>query len=798
MPAIDVGPVRSTTTRLIWTLVGVGMLAGAITLVIVDRALSRIHEEREHLQATQTKLQSASLALRTASTEAFDELSRQLDTPPVAESDSVERVVPLLQLLESLRQEFSVAATDASSCQTILVELRQHYVSLRRLTDQVYRWNGEREKLRQREIDLWSRQQQTLVDTMATVRQLEGHQRLQLSRLMRNYHQANEIEASAIAVQIVNEIENRREVATIKSELNDLALLSETLRNESNTENLVSLKDNQIRQSISRLRREIHRIVPSPNSITSAADRIQERFFGIGSFDDADHQTMVIGQDGVYGLQYEYLTSQDKGATFRRELEAIKASSLEAQRQLDVAVSNVAMAAMRRGESQLSRAWRQNVVTLITVSILFVALGARISRVCEHTEAQLIAANRAKSEFLANMSHEIRTPMTAILGYADLLAEDEGIQNGPATRIDAVATIRRNGNHLLGIINDVLDLSKIEAEQLAVELSRISVVDLIDDVMDLMSVRAEGKGILLRAVYETAIPATINTDPLRLRQILVNLVGNALKFTEFGEVTLHVRFVDSYSPQVECDVVDTGIGMPKQLQDRLFRPFSQADTSMARRFGGTGLGLTISRRLAHMLGGDVRIVTSSAGIGTRMRVNVASGPIDSVPLLTPSSQSAPVEIKTAAEANTDPLSTPTADNTPLDNVQLLLAEDGPDNQRLISFILRKAGADVIVVENGRLAVDEALRAESQGRPFDVVLMDMQMPVLDGYGAASELRALGYVRPIVALTAHAMSGDRDLCLQAGCDDFATKPIDRESLINSIRANIKANSPESLLA
>ncbi|MCA9185642.1 MAG: response regulator, partial [Planctomycetales bacterium] len=351
---------------------------------------------------------------------------------------------------------------------------------------------------------------------------------------------------------------------------------------------------------------------------------------------------------------------------------------------------------------------------------------------------------------------------------------------------------------LLSLINDILDLSKIEAEQLAVELSRISVVDLIDDVMDLMSVRAEGKGILLRAVYETAIPATINTDPLRLRQILVNLVGNALKFTEFGEVTLHVRFVDSYSPQVECDVVDTGIGMPKQLQDRLFRPFSQADTSMARRFGGTGLGLTISRRLAHMLGGDVRIVTSSAGIGTRMRVNVASGPIDSVPLLTPSSQSAPVEIKTAAEANTDPLSTPTADNTPLDNVQLLLAEDGPDNQRLISFILRKAGADVIVVENGRLAVDEALRAESQGRPFDVVLMDMQMPVLDGYGAASELRALGYVRPIVALTAHAMSGDRDLCLQAGCDDFATKPIDRESLINSIRANIKANSPESLLA
>ena len=389
------------------------------------------------------------------------------------------------------------------------------------------------------------------------------------------------------------------------------------------------------------------------------------------------------------------------------------------------------------------------------------------------------AASRSKSAFLANMSHEIRTPMTAILGFADVLIEHGDLKAAPPERIEAAETIKSNGEYLLGLIDDILDLSKIEAGKSTVEQLTCSLCRIVAEVESLMRVRSNAKGLRFDVEYEGAIPETIQTDPTRLRQILINVLGNAVKFTEVGRVRLITRFVDvdGGEPTVEFDVADTGLGMTEEQVAGLFQPFTQADASTTRQFGGTGLGLTISKRLAERLGGNLRVVETKPGVGTRFRVTVHTGPLDGVKMLD-DPRSATVF---ASEATTKP-SGP-APTGRLD-CRILLAEDGPDNQRLIAHVLKKAGAHVTVVENGKLAVDAALAACDEGAAFDVILMDMQMPVMDGYEATGLLRQKGYAEPIIALTAHAMAGDREKCVQAGCDDYATKPVDRGALIRQV--------------
>jgi Amt family ammonium transporter len=381
-------------------------------------------------------------------------------------------------------------------------------------------------------------------------------------------------------------------------------------------------------------------------------------------------------------------------------------------------------------------------------------------------------ANHAKTEFLANMSHEIRTPMTAILGFADVLLTEEGSETAPAERINALQTIKRNGEHLLEIINDILDLSKIEASCLAAERIRFAASKIVADVIGLMKVRAEAKKLDLDVSYTGLLPETIESDPTRLRQILINLVGNALKFTESGGVQIRVRFIPSNNEEghLEFAVVDTGVGMNAEQIGRLFRPFTQADASTTRKFGGTGLGLTITKRLTEMLGGTVA-VESESGKSSTFTVTVATGSLCGVRMVEPSTPRG-----TAIGSRPSP-----AKSGPSLECRILLAEDGVDNQRLIAFILKKAGADVTIVENGQAAMDRAVEARNAGRPFDVILMDIQMPVMDGYTATMRLREAGYRGAIIALTAHTMSGDRDKCLAAGCDAYATKPIDRTKLI-----------------
>ncbi len=404
------------------------------------------------------------------------------------------------------------------------------------------------------------------------------------------------------------------------------------------------------------------------------------------------------------------------------------------------------------------------------------------------------SASQAKSDFLANMSHEIRTPMTAILGFADLLLEDDPAHDSPERRAEVVRTIKGNGEHLLAIINDILDLSKIEAGKMTVESIETDAVLLTHEALQLMKGRASGKNLYMRVDCQDGVPALIQSDPIRLRQILVNLIGNAIKFTEAGGVTVRLSVDEKHAgaSQLRIAVCDTGIGMTAEQMGFLFQAFRQGDTSTTRRFGGTGLGLLISKRLAEMLGGDIR-VTSEVGVGSCFEVTVRTGDLNGVTRITSNTVDLP-----SKEAVATVQTTALTNNRPLVGFRILLAEDGPDNQRLISFVLRKAGAEVTIVDNGAAAVELILA--DRDHPEDafkhgLLLLDMQMPIMDGYTAARALREKESSIPIVAITAHAMKGDRERCLEAGCNDYATKPIDRAKLLQLVQDLYKhpSNTP-----
>lgn len=399
------------------------------------------------------------------------------------------------------------------------------------------------------------------------------------------------------------------------------------------------------------------------------------------------------------------------------------------------------------------------------------------TRQLEAANAQAQAANNAKSQFLANMNHEIRTPLTAIIGYAEALRYDN-LEKSKQT--EALNSIVRTGRHLHDIVNDILDLSKIESSHLEIEWIPTDPLCLLREVEDLIGIQAQAKKLHFRVDCELPFPDRITTDPTRLRQILINLCSNAVKFTDKGQVCVQV----SYRPeatQMVFAVTDTGIGLTAEQQQVVFEPFTQADATTTRRFGGTGLGLAISRQLATMLGGSITL-DSAPGKGSRFTLTVNAEP-----------DSAHLRTDLSARANLATTETPASspNTVPSLSGRVLLAEDNPDNQQLIRLYLENAGIAVTIADNGRHAVEQALAGD-----FDLVLMDMQMPEMDGVEATRLLRATGYGRPILALTANATAGSRELTRDAGCNDFLTKPIDRAHFYRALSSHlIQADSTES---
>ncbi|TWU07668.1 ammonium transporter [Stieleria varia] len=386
------------------------------------------------------------------------------------------------------------------------------------------------------------------------------------------------------------------------------------------------------------------------------------------------------------------------------------------------------------------------------------------------------AASRSKSEFLANMSHEIRTPLNGILGFTEVLRRGS-IE--PTKQQEYLNTIHSSGHHLLTLINDVLDLTKIEAGRMEVDRRNCSPHEIMCEVMSILRVMAIEKGLDLECRWQTGVPETICTDPDRLRQLLMNLVGNAIKFTQRGHVRLLASLDQSGSqPMLKIEVKDTGIGIESSNLQRIFRPFDQADNSITRRFGGTGLGLTISQEIAQALGGDIA-VESVVGVGSTFRVWIETGDLSGIPIIAGNRAEA---IRSNRRQVAQRQSTTTAS---LSGIRILVCDDGETNRELISLVLIDAGADVVCTVNGREAVDTILHSK---QVYDLILMDMQMPVLDGYSATKQLRQYGVTMPVIALTAHAMRGDREKCLDAGCTDYLRKPIDIDELLACVRYNV----------
>jgi len=389
-------------------------------------------------------------------------------------------------------------------------------------------------------------------------------------------------------------------------------------------------------------------------------------------------------------------------------------------------------------------------------------------------------ASRAKSDFLANMSHEIRTPMNGVLGMAELALDAQL----PAAQREQLQTICMSAESLLVVIDDILDFSKIEAGQLSIEPVATELAVLARATVESFELRARQKGLALRCELAADLPAAVLVDPGRLRQVLVNLLGNAVKFTAAGTVSLavgHEGVLDDGRVALTFAVRDTGVGIAPQRLEAIFQPFTQADTSTTRRFGGTGLGLTISSRLVALMGGGLT-VHSTERVGSEFMVRLPAMPADA-------DVARSTVVRPLRRLPSDVVPAPAAAAVPAtaaiqDELRVLVAEDNPVNQRIAQQLLRKRKLAVTLADDGRQAVD----AFEAGR-FDLVLMDVQMPEMDGFEAVAAIRALEHSQgrphtPIVAVTAHAMVGDREKCLEAGMDAYLSKPLRRQLLFELV--------------
>ena len=370
---------------------------------------------------------------------------------------------------------------------------------------------------------------------------------------------------------------------------------------------------------------------------------------------------------------------------------------------------------------------------------------------------EAVGANRSKSVFLANMSHEIRTPLAAIIGFSETLLHS----NQPMSeRVDAIRTIIRSGNHLLRIINDILDVSKIEAGRIEVEHIAVDLFETIDDVAAIVSPLALEKELHFEIDYQFPLPTKIQSDSLRLKQILINLCNNAVKFTQHGSVRIQISCAP-LAQRLTFKVIDTGIGLTAAQISSAFSAFTQADASTTRQYGGTGLGLYLSRQLTAMLGGEIG-VQSTPEVGSCFTVSIATGPLNEATFVNQHNVPEPTDV------------TPAPSEVAVRG-EVLLVEDNIDNQKLVSLFLRRAGARADLAENGQRAVELATQ-----HAYDLILMDLQMPVMGGVEATRTLRQHGYSGAIVALTANAMKSDIEACAEAGCDELIAKPIQQDKL------------------
>jgi signal transduction histidine kinase/ActR/RegA family two-component response regulator len=370
--------------------------------------------------------------------------------------------------------------------------------------------------------------------------------------------------------------------------------------------------------------------------------------------------------------------------------------------------------------------------------------------------------------FLANMSHELRTPLTVIKGYIDLMktwAAGDKLSPNYGT---ALATMQRNEQFLEDLLNSVLNFSKVKGGLRPVTKERVDTEAIFSDILPGLEEKAESANLFFRVTVDRSVPKYLYFDVLAVKQIARNLIENAVKFTSHGGITMAINWLPATGIATEGElvisVIDTGIGIEASDLDRIFEPFTQAESSMSRRFGGTGLGLSIARGLAENMGGTLT-VKSRPGVGSSFELRIPSVVVmGEVPSQMTLKETAPKEAPK----------------------RILLVEDSEDSQELVRRFLDVLSAEIVSVANGKEAIDAVTKAERAHQGFDVILMDMQTPVMNGFQATRILRQRGYKKPIIALTAHGLEGDRERCLEVGCSDYISKPIDWGSLIQKLAA------------
>jgi signal transduction histidine kinase/ActR/RegA family two-component response regulator len=387
------------------------------------------------------------------------------------------------------------------------------------------------------------------------------------------------------------------------------------------------------------------------------------------------------------------------------------------------------------------------------------------------------SANLAKSQFLANMSHEIRTPLAAVMGFAEIITRGRSSREEMEVCSSAV---KRNGDLLMRLIDDILDLSKIEANKLELQSIPFNLDELLHDVESTMSFRANENGVTLDFHFPEECKRQYISDPVRIKQVLLNVIGNAIKFTPQGLVKVDVQLENDSTHRIDrrivdrlsISVTDEGIGLSSQQVEKLFHPFAQADASTKRQFGGSGLGLYISRQIARATGGDIRLTKAKLGEGSTFAIDLVLQRSD--------------EAEKVSNVQPTP-SVPLTGKNYFKGRQILAVDDSPDNLTLIDVFLEDSGASITFAENGMKAI-----AEARKNDFDLILMDVQMPGMDGHETTEEIRRMNFKKPIVALTAHALRTEHDKCRQAGCDSVLTKPISRDKLVEHLRRYLPSDS------
>jgi signal transduction histidine kinase/ActR/RegA family two-component response regulator len=778
---------RGTIAGLVWLLASVAVGAGLVTVGIAQRILARVECRDTATEQGQRALESSMSAVRNYRELLIRDVTSCLDrawSPPAP----FERLV-LDATIERSRLILSELSEGEVERLRPLDALHRDLIRLSGLRDEAARCAVQVRSIGAQRGEAIEEFRQSMHQLTVEADQVEGVLWLQRWARIRAFREATAPERAEVALAIVDELATDNQLTAIRSDLNEVALYTERVIAAQDTESLPDLRDNRLRLALASLRRgrtsrDGEQVCPYQTQIEALVGSL----LGEGGQEDAHRETLVFGEGGVYSLQVRMLAAREALEQVVDEARAAHGACADSESRVAIEIGRLAELTADQGLQLIEAAGDRLYLAVVVIFLLFVMIARQVAALGRSAEAKLLESNRflrqakhdaeaasiAKGEFLANMSHEIRTPMTAILGFADLLCKSEDSLAGPPRVSEAAAAIRANGQHLLTIVNDVLDVSKIEAGRMDVAIIRTSLPVVLQEALELVAVRVAEKGLSLQHECLTPVPAVIETDPMRLRQIVLNLLGNAIKFTDQGEIGVQVSYCPAEN-RVAVAVSDTGIGMSPEQRNAVarFEAFYQVDTTATRNFGGTGLGLRISNAFAEMLGGSIS-VESVAGSGSKFTVTIDPGDVAQVPRIDALDFPQP---RSAAQSSHD---WNPDEGLPLKTRRILLAEDGPDNQRLITYILEKAGADVTVVENGQLA----LEAIASCGPFDVVLMDMQMPVVDGYSATRQLRLQGYKGAVLALTAHALVGDREKCLEAGCDDYAIKPIDRQHLIRTI--------------